>query len=259
MSASIRPFFPWAMALGFAALACVPAHAASFDCAKASNPTEKTICATPALSLQDESMADLYRKQLATPDAGQWAAYLKRDQRDWLAVRNRHCKADVKCLREDYERRIRYLAEPLLHWTGRYVEGRCPKDGRFLDVTPSDDGGLDIELYICPDARGNMLLQGRGRLDERQRAGGAVRRALHPHPAIRHRPHRGDRHARGRRGMHEPVDGRHLRARCAPVAVRAGVTAPERPTRAYRITSCTRRCRRGFPCGRRRCLPSPAP
>ncbi|MFS2049690.1 lysozyme inhibitor LprI family protein [Variovorax sp. Varisp41] len=169
MSASIRPFFPWAMALGLAALACVPAHAASFDCAKASNPTEKTICATPALSLQDESMAELYRKQLATPDAGQWAAYLKRDQRDWLAVRNRHCKADVKCLREDYERRIRYLVEPLLHRTGRYVEGRCPKDGRFLDVTPSDDGGLDIELYICPDARGNMLLQGRGRLDERQR------------------------------------------------------------------------------------------
>ncbi|WP_395347682.1 lysozyme inhibitor LprI family protein [Variovorax sp. UC122_21] len=125
MPASIRNLISRALALGLAALACVPAHAASFDCAKASNPTEKTICATPALSLQDESMADLYRKRLATADAGQWATYLKRDQ-------------------------------------------------------------------------------------------------------------------------------------CAPVAVRAGVTA--RATRAPRpITSCRRRYRRGFPCGRRRCLPSPAP
>lgn len=145
------------------------AHAASFDCAKAGNATEKAICANPNLSQQDEAMAALYKRQLEMPDTGRWATFLRRDQRDWIRVRNSHCGAKLDCLVQDYERRITYLGHPLLTWTGRYVEGRCPKDGRFLDVTPSQGGTLDIEIYICPDPRGNMLLQAKGVLDAQQR------------------------------------------------------------------------------------------
>jgi len=158
---------PWAMA-------------ASFDCAKAGNATEKAICADPGLSRQDEAMAALYKRQVEMPGTGQLPTLLKRDQRDWIAVRNRECKGNAECLKQDYERRISYLSHPLLQWMGRYVEGRCPKDGRFLDVTPGSSGMLDIELYICPDPRGNMLLQGKNVLDRQRRlvvreAGGCTR------------------------------------------------------------------------------------
>lgn len=158
---------PWAMA-------------ASFDCAKAGNATEKAICADPGLSRQDEAMAALYKRQVEMPDTGQWSTLLKRDQRDWIVVRYRECKGNTECLKQDYERRISYLSHPLLQWMGRYVEGKCPKDGRFLDVTPGSSGMLDIELYICPDPRGNMLLQGKNVFDGQRRlvvreAGGCTR------------------------------------------------------------------------------------
>ena len=145
------------------------AMAASFDCTKAGNATEKAICADPGLSRQDEAMAALYKRQVEMPDAGQWSTLLKRDQRDWIVVRNRECKGNAECLKQDYERRISYLGHPLLQWMGRYVEGRCPKDGRFLDVTPEVGGTLSIDLYICPDSRGNMLLQGKNVLDGQRR------------------------------------------------------------------------------------------
>lgn len=145
------------------------ASAASFDCAKAGNATEKAICADPGLSRQDEALAALYQRQLEMPDTGQWAAILRRDQRDWIVVRNRECKGNADCLKQDYQRRITYLSHPLLQWMGRYVQGKCPQDGRFLDVTPGDGGQLDVEIYVCPNPRGNMLLQGRNELEAGQR------------------------------------------------------------------------------------------
>ena len=158
------------LALAALCFACAGhACAASFDCAKAGNATEKAICADPGLSRQDEALAALYQRQLEMPDAGQWGTILRRDQRDWIAVRNRECKGNVDCLTQDYQRRIAYLSHPLLHWLGRYVQGKCPHEGRFLDVTPGDGGQLDVEIYICPDPRGNMLLQGRNVLEAGQR------------------------------------------------------------------------------------------
>lgn len=36
----------------------------------------------------------------------------------------------------------------------------------FLDVTPSyPEAGVSVDLYICPTSSGNMLLQGRGKVD----------------------------------------------------------------------------------------------
>jgi uncharacterized protein YecT (DUF1311 family) len=145
------------------------ATAASFDCAKAGNATEKAICADPGLSRQDEALAALYQRQLELPDTGPWGTILRRDQREWIAVRNRECKGNVDCLNQDYQRRIAYLSHPLLQWMGRYVQGKCPHEGRFLDVTPGDAGQLDVEIYICPNPRGNMLLQGRNVLEAGQR------------------------------------------------------------------------------------------
>ncbi len=49
---------------------------------------------------------------------------------------------------------------------GRYVAGRCPADGVYLDVTQSyPDAGIGVELYVCPSSAGNMLLQAAGTVD----------------------------------------------------------------------------------------------
>jgi uncharacterized protein YecT (DUF1311 family) len=136
------------------------AIAASFDCAKASDPTEKAICASDALSALDEQTALLYSRQLAADASSNWKDYLKFVQKDWLKDRNQICKADVECLKRDYELRNQfYLSQPLLPYTGRYIQGNCPNDGLFMDVTATRDSKLHADVYICPDPSGNMLLQ----------------------------------------------------------------------------------------------------
>jgi uncharacterized protein YecT (DUF1311 family) len=64
----------------------VGAHAAGFDCAKASTVVEKAICASPKVSTLDGQLGDAFRTALKNhPDK---ADALKLDQRHWLAERD---------------------------------------------------------------------------------------------------------------------------------------------------------------------------
>jgi len=150
-----------------ASLALAPtASAASFDCAKAGTPTEKAVCKDPAVSRLDEEVAAAFKAALAFWPAGNWQAYIRNEQRLWLKDRDGICKADAACLKQDYDRRLIYLKSPDLKWTGRYVAGQCPQDGIFLDATPRyPKVGVDVDIYICPNSSGNMLLQGWGKVD----------------------------------------------------------------------------------------------
>jgi len=77
--------------------------AASFDCAKASNPTEKTICGSFDLAAWDRSV-DLALRQAIE----KWPAKTKllRDlQAAWLVERNA-CGVDAKCIDEKLWRRV---------------------------------------------------------------------------------------------------------------------------------------------------------
>lgn len=150
-----------------ASLAFAPAaSAASFDCAKAGSPTEKAICRDPAVSRLDEQVAAAFKAALTLWPAGNWPAYIRTEQRNWLKDRNGICKGDVACLKRDYELRLGYLQRRSLKWTGRYVAGACPKDGIFFDVSPSyPKDELSIDIYHCPDSKGNMLLQVSGMPD----------------------------------------------------------------------------------------------
>jgi uncharacterized protein YecT (DUF1311 family) len=140
--------------------------AASFDCAKAGTPTEKAICKDAAVSKLDEQVAAAFKAAQGLWPAGNWPGFIRNEQREWLKDRNGICKADAACLKEDYERRLTFLTHPSLKWMGRYVAGRCPDDGVYLDVTPSyPDAGIGADLYVCPDPKGNMLLQARGDVD----------------------------------------------------------------------------------------------
>jgi len=160
----------WA-ALGLAASAIAgPAAAASFDCAKAASATEKAICADPALSRLDEQVAEAFKAAQGHWAAGDWRIFLRNEQRSWLRDRDANCKGDRACLKRDYELRLSFLRKPDLKWMGRYVSGRCPADGLYLDVTPSHPAaGVGVELYICPNSAGNMLVQAEGAPDAQGR------------------------------------------------------------------------------------------
>lgn len=162
--------FRVALWVGLAALLCLAAptvsRAASFDCAKAGTPTEKAICKDPAVSKLDDQVAEAFKAAQALWPAGNWRTFIRNEQRQWLKDRNDICKADVDCLKQDYQRRLTFLTHPSLKWMGRYVAGRCPDDGVYLDVTPSyPEAGIDVELYVCPAPKGNMLLQAEGDVD----------------------------------------------------------------------------------------------
>jgi uncharacterized protein YecT (DUF1311 family) len=162
--------FRVALWVGLAALLCLAAPtaswAASFDCAKAGTPTEKAICKDPAVSKLDDQVAVAFKAAQGLWPAGNWSTYIRNEQREWLKDRNGICKADVACLKQDYERRLTFLTHPSLKWMGRYVAGRCPHDGVYLDVTQRyPEAGIDVLLYICPEPKGSVFLQADGDVD----------------------------------------------------------------------------------------------
>lgn len=85
------------------------AHAASFDCKKASTPTEKMICESTPLSDLDSKLADVYSKTFAaaSPNA---KVRLRAGQRTWLGLVSRNCD-DVECITVAYQARIDQLED----------------------------------------------------------------------------------------------------------------------------------------------------
>lgn len=83
------------------------ALAASFPCEKAETPDEKAICTTLALNDRDVELAvrfEILKEVLAMGNRAQ----LQDDQEAWLKER-RACAADVTCLRQAYETRLKVL------------------------------------------------------------------------------------------------------------------------------------------------------
>lgn len=78
----------------------------SFDCNRASTPTETTLCNNPALAMLDVQLSELYLRQL--PGQAPQKAKAQQEQRNWLAQRNR-CGADASCLFNAYSERIAQL------------------------------------------------------------------------------------------------------------------------------------------------------
>jgi uncharacterized protein len=67
-----------------------PAHAASFDCAKASAPREKVICADPTLSGADTELNDIY-VAVSTRLSDEGRTSLRDNQRGWLHFLTEAC------------------------------------------------------------------------------------------------------------------------------------------------------------------------
>ena len=92
------------------ALASNISQAASFDCGKASNDAEKTICQDSTIGNLDEILSDNYNAMLAADIGDDAKKDLKSTQKKWLSDRNK-CTNDKKCLDAIYKERIDKVCE----------------------------------------------------------------------------------------------------------------------------------------------------
>ena len=81
---------------------------APIDCAKASTPTETTICGNYALGQDEARLATLYGIMTSLVAMGERGDIMDAQQK-WLARRNA-CKSDVQCLTSAYSARISTLS-----------------------------------------------------------------------------------------------------------------------------------------------------
>ena len=85
-----------------------PSHA--FDCAKATTPSEKAICASPELKKTDDAMGNAYSKLRKSLDAD-GSTQLRNSQRHWLSYRQTYCEAEAQCMLEETKSRREELSK----------------------------------------------------------------------------------------------------------------------------------------------------
>lgn len=123
---------------------------ASFDCAKASNAIERTICAKPELAKADRDLATTYAA-LATKLSGPAKEHLVKSQVTWISTRNKACAGGTeeiaRCLRDRYSSRIGTLralghgAYPFISEQTLLARGKVGKVSYDIDATwPQFDG-----------------------------------------------------------------------------------------------------------------------
>ena len=111
----------WLIAL--LSIGIATAHAASFNCAKATTPQEKAICASPELDAADNRMAAAYRKLLAAAPPGM-KPEIRDGQRTWLREMAGKCKEGdpsaklAGCLLDSLAARTKALQGMVLHAAG---------------------------------------------------------------------------------------------------------------------------------------------
>ena len=90
-------------------------QAASFNCKKASNATERAICANQRLNEADTKLDSTYTILMRFDGDNQ---RIKQDQKNWLRGRNQ-CGSRVACISEEYQHRQTELEQEI----GRYQGG----------------------------------------------------------------------------------------------------------------------------------------
>lgn len=112
-------------------------QAASFDCGRASTPTEHAICDYSELSALDELMGAAYQSARQSPPGWMTEDELRQSQREWIASRDR-CGSNYLCIREEYTSRLKEISASFLEFNtgssfasylyqGDPASGKCPQ------------------------------------------------------------------------------------------------------------------------------------
>lgn len=101
------------LACGLFIVFIAPAHAASFDCAKASTPDERAICKTPDISALDSEMGGLWFAYSKVPMLMGSNGARMDDAQNFLQERGQ-CGANLACLRALYRARIDVLKQGIV-------------------------------------------------------------------------------------------------------------------------------------------------
>lgn len=123
------------------------AHAASFDCAKATTMVEQLVCTNAALSDLDDALAATYRQAVSLAKPGD--SEPKSSQRLWLKRRNA-CN-DADCIAASYQARIAELEDAIGQDLGaETVAGTYTRrDGEYSDEAEP----AEITVRALPDGR----------------------------------------------------------------------------------------------------------
>jgi uncharacterized protein len=138
------------------------AFAASFDCSKASNTIEKTICSDSEMSELDEKLSILYKQSLISrPD-------LKSEQIQWIRE-TRQCEKSseiLDCVKTSYENRIEYIKTlsanvlskereadvPILQKNEQEIRGSEKVNQNNLILEKPNNETQDLNQQIDPEA-----------------------------------------------------------------------------------------------------------
>jgi uncharacterized protein len=164
ISAHIRSARLWSAALATLLLGSGPSFAQpSFDCAKASLPVERLICASPELSGLDEMLGRSYA--VAVDKLAEAGACLRIDQTRWLRTVRNAC-ADDACLQRAYRLR---LGELNPFQPGASFVKDVPSGPALVAVVPP---GANIRPVDAPENPDPKPMTAEGRLE--QEGGGYV-------------------------------------------------------------------------------------
>lgn len=131
----------------FALAAVSLAHAAGFDCTKASTLVEKEICADPTLSRLDDALNIDHEvvmnslSNLSIDVAREKLSGLSREQTAWLKERNR-CTSGT-CLESSYRKRIHQLCDQMKPYREAGIVQTCRSQ--------RGTGGVELEGIDLPD------------------------------------------------------------------------------------------------------------
>lgn len=130
-------------------LAAVPVQAASFDCSKAETAMEQAICADPALSKADETLAKAYATALGGLSEAASAA-VRQGQKAWLDYAERACTDDAMPLSGSYdEDGVACLLQTFTNRIGRLEASRMQSGRRFY---PLDRYAVSVDPQAEADA-----------------------------------------------------------------------------------------------------------
>lgn len=140
------------------------AHAASFDCRKASTRIENLVCTDTELSTLDEQLSNAYREALTK---GVNKASVKQWQKQWLFFTRDSC-TDTACLKTVYASHVSELREYLqIASTGtvisgmyeRYYRGKSDKHSATINVFELQKNRARVvgsAIWVGNAAKGNV-------------------------------------------------------------------------------------------------------